>query len=308
MVQVDDDRVSRPPPLWPSLVICAVVAIWVDLGTIHRQQHSDSLLYPLISLWCWTPFYWGQDRFGMLVPLMARPITHPLANLLVQDFLNIFSGLAAFILLGALYATRRVVSGRGCAGGRIVPGVGAADLSGDVLHRRLLRHLDGAWPGRPHRRRVAARRGLPPPPRRRPGHDHPGSLGQLRDRIVLGPLAVSRWLFLRAADRDRPFSAHHPADYLARGIRAWPSRAAGSETVVVLALLAVGVAAGRALVRLSSARVPTPLDARATLRVARGVVRSGDQQWESLAPQRLPAFLGCAAVLGMAMLAWPAVR
>ncbi len=87
------------PALWPFLVACAAVALWVDFGTLHRDQHSDSILNVLISLYRWTPFVWEQDRFGMAVPLLAVPIKHPLANLLFQSFSSTFAGLATFFLL-----------------------------------------------------------------------------------------------------------------------------------------------------------------------------------------------------------------
>jgi hypothetical protein len=93
------DAPPSVPPLWPFLLSCAAAALWADLGTIHRDQHSDSILNVLISLQRWTPFYWEQDRFGTAIPLLAVPFRHPLANLLVQGFLSIFGGLSAFFLL-----------------------------------------------------------------------------------------------------------------------------------------------------------------------------------------------------------------
>ena len=53
----------------------------------------------MISLQCWTPFVWEQDRFGMLVPLLATPISNPLGNLIFQAFLTTFAGLATFFVL-----------------------------------------------------------------------------------------------------------------------------------------------------------------------------------------------------------------
>ena len=89
----------RLPRLWPFLLVLASAAICLDLSTIHQYHASDSLLPVLVSLQHWTPFFWLQDRVGMLVPLLAIPFRHPLANLLVQDGLYIFSGLTAFLLL-----------------------------------------------------------------------------------------------------------------------------------------------------------------------------------------------------------------
>jgi hypothetical protein len=61
----------------------------------------------LISIYHWTPLFWEQDRLGMLVPALATPFRSPLANMLVQSGLTIFSGLAGFFLLGYLVAGRR---------------------------------------------------------------------------------------------------------------------------------------------------------------------------------------------------------
>ena len=55
-VMIDRAETDRPPPPWPSALACAAVAAWVDLGSIQRLQHADSLLYPMISRWGWTPF------------------------------------------------------------------------------------------------------------------------------------------------------------------------------------------------------------------------------------------------------------
>src|SRR5262245_19274452 len=87
------------PPLWPSLAACAAAAVILDLGGLHRLHHGDSLLPVLVSLQHWTPFYWEQDRIGMLLPLLAMPIRDPLTNLLIQDGAAIFCGLAAAVLL-----------------------------------------------------------------------------------------------------------------------------------------------------------------------------------------------------------------
>jgi hypothetical protein len=53
----------------------------------------------LVSLQRWTPYFWEQDRYGMLIPLLARPVANPFANLLLQGFLNVSCGLAAFFFL-----------------------------------------------------------------------------------------------------------------------------------------------------------------------------------------------------------------
>src|SRR4051812_27030057 len=93
------DSPPRAHGIGVYLLLCAAAALWIDLGTLHRLQHGDSLLPVLVSLQRWTPFFWEQDRYGMLIPLLARPVTNPLGNLLVQGFLNVSCGLSAFFLL-----------------------------------------------------------------------------------------------------------------------------------------------------------------------------------------------------------------
>src|SRR5262249_10283154 len=80
-------------------LVCAALAIWADFGSLHQYHNSDSLIPILVSLYRWTPFYWEQDRIGMLIPLLARPFRSPLTNLLVQDGLTTWCGLMAMFLL-----------------------------------------------------------------------------------------------------------------------------------------------------------------------------------------------------------------
>ncbi len=76
-------------------ILTAALAAWMGLGTLHQFQHADSLLTVLVSTQRWTPFFWGQDRFGMLVPFVVMPIRHPLANLLAQGWLMTAAALLA---------------------------------------------------------------------------------------------------------------------------------------------------------------------------------------------------------------------
>jgi len=87
-------------------ILSGAVAAWMGLGTLHDFQHADSLLTVLISTQKWTPFFWGQDRFGMLVPLLAIPIRHPLANMLAQGWIMTVAALLA------PFALTRFLTGR----------------------------------------------------------------------------------------------------------------------------------------------------------------------------------------------------
>jgi hypothetical protein len=86
-------------------LLCAAAAALADLGNLHRQHQIDSLTPALVSLQHWTLFFWCQDRVGMLVPLLALPIRDPLGNLLFQEAVYVFAGLAAMFLL-ARYVLR----------------------------------------------------------------------------------------------------------------------------------------------------------------------------------------------------------
>jgi hypothetical protein len=87
------DTVRHP---WAVVAIAAAsLAAWMGMGTLHDFQHADSLLTVLVSTQKWTPFFWGQDRFGMLVPLVAMPIRHPLGNLLAQGWMMTAAALVA---------------------------------------------------------------------------------------------------------------------------------------------------------------------------------------------------------------------
>lgn len=90
---------SQCAPLWPWVFVCAAAALCIDLGNFHRQQNADSIVPVLSSLYRWTPFFWGQNRLGQLLPLLATPFENPLTNMLVQAGLGIFSGVFALFLL-----------------------------------------------------------------------------------------------------------------------------------------------------------------------------------------------------------------
>jgi hypothetical protein len=99
--------------IWPGhrtgvlLASLALAAALVDLGAFHALEHADAIVPVLVSLQRWTPFYWDQERYGMLVPLLALPVRDPFWNLLVQRGLLVLAGLGAVVLLA-----RHVLAGR----------------------------------------------------------------------------------------------------------------------------------------------------------------------------------------------------
>ncbi len=88
------------PAVWPVVVLSVIVGLWLDFGGLHRYQNADSLVPVLDSLYRWTFFFWEQDRFGMLIPLMATPFQDPLTNLMVQTAITASLGAAALSLMG----------------------------------------------------------------------------------------------------------------------------------------------------------------------------------------------------------------
>ncbi len=86
---------GREPAAAPALALLAdlreAVSVWIDLRNASPgRRHADTLLVALNSLYRWTPYAWELDRYGDLIPLLAAPFRHPLANLLVQAGLNVF--------------------------------------------------------------------------------------------------------------------------------------------------------------------------------------------------------------------------
>lgn len=86
---------------WPVALHASFVygALAAGLGRINLAHNTDTLLQALISLLRWTPFYWGENRFGMLVPLLAAPIADPAANLLFQTVVAAWSSILAVWLM-----------------------------------------------------------------------------------------------------------------------------------------------------------------------------------------------------------------
>lgn len=88
------------------LALAAGLALWLDCSALHGHHNSDSLVPVLVSLDRWTPFYWGQNRFGMLVPLLALPVRDPFTNLLVQVGLRLLALVLSFFLLARTVVPR----------------------------------------------------------------------------------------------------------------------------------------------------------------------------------------------------------
>ena len=89
------------------LVVSFLLAACVAIGDIHRYTKSDAIMPVLASTQHWTPFYWGQNRFGMLFPLLALPIRSPFLNLCFQSMSSFFVLFAGIFLASRwLFPTR----------------------------------------------------------------------------------------------------------------------------------------------------------------------------------------------------------
>lgn len=84
-----------------------VAALWMDLSPIHAFHTSDSLIPILSGLYLWTPFFWEQNRYGSLIPLLSLPIDSPFYNLLFQVALRLLAVAAAFFLMARAVVPRR---------------------------------------------------------------------------------------------------------------------------------------------------------------------------------------------------------
>jgi len=110
-------------------VVSLLLAVWMVLSPLHRFHDSDSLVPVLMSLQRWTPFYWEQNRFGSLLPLLAIPVHGPFHNLLTQAGLRLLTVVLSFFLLARTVVRRPYW-----------PAVGAATLALYVAGKGLFAH------------------------------------------------------------------------------------------------------------------------------------------------------------------------
>lgn len=79
-----------------------VATSWINTG-----HNADTILQTLISIDGPAPYYWGENRFGMLVPLLASPIRNYGWNLMFQVFLVALTGIGSVWLVSRLIAGDR---------------------------------------------------------------------------------------------------------------------------------------------------------------------------------------------------------
>jgi hypothetical protein len=297
------DQSAVLPPLWPFLIVCALAAVLVVLGTFHQCQHADSLIYVPISLYRWTPFYWELDRVGMLVPLLAKPFTDLLTNLLVQCGLDVFFGLAAFFLL-ARYMVRNATY-------PLVGTLGAAlflMLTPPYYRFEFFLATYGIW----------LTLGLGGLVLLEPGPDGlvPGKRRFLAllllvlahwiyctASLFLGPLIVFRFLAFRSQQPRAAPAMPPPAR--SRVARLWGT--VGLETGLSLVLLATAFAIGFVFMKCGHHH-QTQFGSLPLVQWPGAWQQLLYRTWVNLAPQRWPMVLALAAGLGLLLLLAPAVR
>jgi hypothetical protein len=91
---------------WAAAGAALALAIWMDLSPLHGYHRADSFIPVFSSLYQWTPFFWEQNRFGQLIPLLSLWIDSPFANLLFQVGLRLFAVTASFFLLARTVVPR----------------------------------------------------------------------------------------------------------------------------------------------------------------------------------------------------------
>ena len=96
-----------PARIWPYLLVNAVVAVWLDFSRIHEMLNPDSIIFSLASLYEWRPFFWEQDRVGMLWPLLFSWSRHPLLTLLLQTGTTTYLGLSMPVLFARVITPHR---------------------------------------------------------------------------------------------------------------------------------------------------------------------------------------------------------
>jgi hypothetical protein len=251
----------------------------------------------LVSLQRWTPFFWDQERYGMLVPLLALPVRDPLWNLLAQRLLLALAGLGAVVLLA-----RHVLAGRDWP---LAGALAAAGLLAFAPDRWLFEYLFDQPYGLSLALALAGLAGAEPEAGGRPGV----AQREAAQRMARGALLVvaAHWVSAATGVLLAALAvARAAADLLER---ADPAAVRG-RLARELGLLAVGLTAGQVFLRLAPpvAVSPWPLDL--------APLRAGElpAAWATLLANGwrfggswLLALAGAAA-LGLALLALPALR
>ncbi len=113
----------------------ALLYAGLSVGTswINASHNSDTVIQTLISIDHYSPYYWEEKRFGMLVPLLAMPIRDYSLNLLAQVSMIALFGILAVWALARLSTPDEAPEGAILATPLICAGILALFKSGAVL-------------------------------------------------------------------------------------------------------------------------------------------------------------------------------
>lgn len=84
-------------------VFTGVLTVCINFSSIHAYHNADTLIPALASLQYWTPYYWGQERLGLLFAFLAQPIKSPLYNLLFQTQCSILCAVLSLYFMSKLF-------------------------------------------------------------------------------------------------------------------------------------------------------------------------------------------------------------
>ena len=97
-----NDDSERAIPRRAAVALCVLLAGLYALTPIQALQYSDSIVPVLVSTVRWLPFYWGQNRFGMLVPGLTAWVMDPSWNLIAQVAVNAGLSFVGIVGLGTV--------------------------------------------------------------------------------------------------------------------------------------------------------------------------------------------------------------
>ena len=102
------DRISYALHTTGSLQVTlflTVMALILSLS-ISLRQNADGILLTIMSIQKLTPYYWAQDRYANLTPLLAAWVHNPVDNLYLQVSIHLVAGIVAPVFYCSLVLRR----------------------------------------------------------------------------------------------------------------------------------------------------------------------------------------------------------
>jgi hypothetical protein len=117
------------------LILAFCVYVGLALARVPLKQNADGALLTIIALQKLTVYYWWQDRFGMLTPLLTAWIRGPIDNLQAQLLLRVAGGFAAPLFFCGLAFRRPIDCWRAVL---LADGLALAADSPGVIHETFI--------------------------------------------------------------------------------------------------------------------------------------------------------------------------